>query len=299
MQGDEARTMTASPPLPNQRAPDAATAFLRGVRRRATALAWLQTGDGPGAAGGPVDASARAFATMAPETSMDRWPLLYWRLLVSDPSLRTAAPDAGWPEGLAWLGDLPAGVRAALLLRLVAQLEPAAIAAALEVPVATVHAALRAALPLQADGTHDPLAWHARQAALREALDAMPASALPAVGSATPSAPPPARHGTRSALWAGVAACVLGFAATFLPGRSPAPGEATDSPAVAGIPLAPSEAPVVAVEEDVALLAHPDLEQLADGADATVVRDLDFYAWYAARLAQQPGPDAAEDGDAR
>jgi hypothetical protein len=53
------------------------------------------------------------------------------------------------------------------------------------------------------------------------------------------------------------------------------------------------------MEPELALLAHPDLEQLADAADASVVRELDFYAWYAARLAEQASPGPGEDRDAR
>ena len=290
--------MTAPSPPSSKRAPTAAAAFLRGVQRRATALAWLQAGD-LRRAGLPVAAAARAFPGAASGAPMERWPVLYWRLLASDPALRTTAPAAHWPEGLAWLGGLSAGVRAVLLLRLVAQLDASAIAGVLEVPVATVHDALRAALPLHPDGSHDPIAWQTRQAALREAIDALPAAAVPdAAVTADPPRTRPRRHGTRAVLWAGVAACVLGFAATFLPVRTLVPGSGDQPPGGPGIPLAPSQAPVVAMEPELALLAHPDLEQLADAADASVVRDLDFYAWYAARLAEQASSGPGADGDA-
>lgn len=298
MPGDEAGTMTAPLPPSSNRAPTAAAAFLRGVQRRATALAWLQAGD-LRRAGLPVAAAARAFPGPASGEPMERWPVLYWRLLLADPALRTTAPTARWPEGLAWLGGLSAGVRAVLLLRLVAQLEASAIAGALEVPVATVHDALRAALPLHPDGSHDPLAWQTRQAALRDALDALPATAVPDRATADAPRARPRWRGTRAALWAGVAACVLGFAATFVPLRTLAPGSGDQPPGGTGIPLAPSQAPVVAMEPELALLAHPDLEQLADAADASVVRELDFYAWYAARLAEQASSEPGEGGDAR
>lgn len=290
--------MTARPLPPGKRAPTAAAAFLRGVQRRATALAWLQAGD-LRRAGPPVAAAAHGFPGPASSEPMEQWPVLYWRLLLSDPALRTTAPDARWPGGLAWLGGLSSPVRAVLLLRLVAQLDASTIAAVLEVPVATAHEALRAALPLNPDGSHDPLAWRARQAALREAVDALPATALPFDSAETAPRPRPPRHATRMVLWAGVAACVLALAASFLPFRPSAPGEGGAGLPAPGVPLAPSEAPVVAMEPELALLAHPDLEQLADATDASMVRDLDFFAWYAARLAQQPAPDAAEGGDAR
>lgn len=297
MRGDEARPMTARPSPSGQRAPTAAAAFLRGVHRRAIALAWLQAGD-LRRAGPPVAVAGRDFPRLAASASMDSWPVLYWRLLVCAPDLRTTAADASWPRDLAWLGELPGAVRAVLLLRLVAQLEAAAIAAVLEVPVAAVHAGLNAALPVLPDGSHDPRAWQSRQAALREALDALPASAAPPAPGETGSGVPGAWPGRRLALWAGVGACALGLAATFLPFQSPGPGGGRDEPS-AGVPLAPSQAPVVAMDPELALLAHPDLEQLADAADAPVVRDLGFYVWYAARLAEQAPSGATGSRDAR
>src|SRR5690606_40085642 len=112
-----------------------------------------------------------------------------WGLRVDHPALRAPAPGARWPAGLDWLGELGNGPRAAVLLRLVGGLEPAAVAAALGVAPAAAHAGLREALPRLADGRHDPLAWQARQQALREALDTLPAAALPTL----PAPPAPAR----------------------------------------------------------------------------------------------------------
>src|SRR5690606_839122 len=63
---------------------------------------------------------------------------------------------------------------ASLLLRLVARLEIDQVAAVLDAPVGAVQAALRQALPRQADGSHDAAAWRARQQALREAAERGP-----------------------------------------------------------------------------------------------------------------------------
>lgn len=280
--------MTARHPSPPSRPSTATAAFLRGVQRRAVLVAWLQAGDQEAAAG-IAEAAARAFLPMSADVPMEQWPVRYWGLLVDHPALRAPAPGARWPAGLDWLGELGNGPRAAVLLRLVGGLEPAAVAAALGVAPAAAHAGLREALPRLADGRHDPLAWQARQQALREALDTLPAAALPTL----PAPPAPARaarsHRATPWLWAGVAACALALAATFLPLRlpgSPDPDGPPDLARAESDPLPPSQAPAVPLEPDLVLLSHPDLEQLANAEDAAVVDELGLYAWYAARLSR-------------
>ena len=278
---------------PTTRVPTAAAAFLRGVQRRATLIAWLQCGDRR-RADAAVAATGNRLPGLVEGRAMEQWPLRYWGDLLADPALRAPAPGASWPAELAWLGGLSSGVRAVVLLRVVAGLPQPEIADVLEVATTNVHAALREALPKHPDGSHDPIAWQARQAALHDALDAMqPASPMP------PPQDVAARRSraTPLLLWAGVAACVLALAATFLPFRPTAPGDADGT--AKGVPLPPSQAPTVALEPDLALLSHPDLEQLADPGDATIVRDLDFYAWYAARLSERAQADAGGAGDAR
>lgn len=279
--------MTARTPAPTKDAPAAVSAFLRGVQRRAALLASLQCGD-PRRGGVAVSEAARRFADLVGERPMDQWPAFYWGLLLADPTLRASAPAAFWPAELSWLGNLSNGVRATVLLRLVAGLQLAGIAEVLRVPEETAHAGLRAALPRDPDGRHDAAEWQARQAALRAALDASPPAATQEAG---PADAPPRRRGVL--LWAGVAACALALAATFLPFQAP---EGVPGAAAEGTPLPPSEAPTIAIEPDLLLLAHPDLEQLADERDAAVVRDLGFYGWYAAQLADgAAGGGEAED----
>src|SRR5690606_2863505 len=90
-------------------------------------------------------------------------------------------------------------------------------------------------------------------------------------------------------LWAGVAACALALAATFLPLRLPGPPDPDGPPDLERAesdPLPPSQAPEVALAPDLVLLSHPDLEQLANAEDAVVVDELGLYAWYAARLSR-------------
>lgn len=299
--------MTARHPTPNPtpRPSSAVAAFLRGIQRRAILLAWLQAGD-RGAAGPAADAAARRFASLAAGLPMEQWPVRYWGLLVDHPALRAPLPGAHWPSRLSWLGDLSNGPRAVLLLRLVAGLEPAEVAAALEVPPAAAHAALRDALPRQADGSHDPLAWQARQEAVREALDALPPAEAPVrpPASATSDpvrAPGPGRVRRTRWLWAGVAACALALAASFLPLPLRAPsddGAPADAALAERAPLPPSQAAAAPLQPDLVLLAHPDLEQLANAADAKVVEELGLHAWYAARLSRE-ARKGVEGGDAR
>src|SRR5690606_27334159 len=133
---------------------------------------------------------------------------------------------------------------------------------------------------------HAPLAWQARQQALREALDTLPAAPLP---TPPPPAPVPRSHRATPWLWAGVAACALALAATFLPLRLPGPPDPDGPPDLERAesdPLPPSQAPEVALAPDLVLLSHPDLEQLANAEDAVVVDELGLYAWYAARLSR-------------
>jgi hypothetical protein len=267
------------------------SAFLRGIQRRATLLARLQCGD-PRRAATAVAQAARRFTELVGDRPMEQWPVHYWGLLMADPALRGIDADAFWPRDQAWLGNLSAGVRATVLLRLVAGLQLDGIAAALHVPEDTAHRALRAALPRDEDGHHDAAAWQARQAALRAALDEMVPS-----GTVEP-APARSRPGqTIPLLWAGVGACVLALAATLLPFQRPG-GAAIDGIAT-GTPLPPSEAPAVALAPGQLLLAHPDLAQIADARDADVVRDLGFHGWYAAQRSAtaseqaQPRPGVA------
>ena len=286
MPGNEARPMTAHTPAPAEDAPAAVSAFLRGVQRRAVLLAGLQSGD-PRRAGITVSEARRRFTDLVGDRPLEQWPGLYWGLLLADPALRAPAHAAFWPAGLAWLGNLSNGVRATVLLRLVAGLQLGGIAEVLRVPEETAHAALRAALPLDAAGHHDAVAWQERQAALRGALDAAGRAGSPEDQGPAGTQP----RGRGGLLWAGVAVCVLALAATFLPFRAPV---APPGAAAQGTPLPPSEAPTVPLEADLLLLTHPDLEQLADQRDAAVMRDLGFYAWYAARLAD----GAAGEGEA-
>lgn len=89
-------------------------------------------------------------------------------------------------------------------------------------------------------------------------------------------------------LRAALALCALALVASFLP---PDLRFDNGSLRVQTMALPPAEAPASTFDAGTAVLTHPDLEQLADSRDQALVRDLDFYAWYAAQAASQPGAD--------
>lgn len=292
--------MTAISGPPTSPAPTAEAAFLRGVGRRAGLLARLQCGDA-GRGAEAVAAAAREFTGLAPGLPMEQWPVRYWGLLLAAPGLRSPAVRQAWPPSLAWLGGLAPPSRAVLLLRLVARLEVDEVAAVLDVPAGAVQSSLRGAVPRHADGSHDAATWQARQAALREALDAVPAPAQPMPENTTSPDPGLSQRRTRLMLWAAFAASVVALAASFLlPLRLPLrqPPASGDAGPVEAVPLPPYQAPALARDPDLALLAHPDLEQLAAAADATLVRDLGFHSWHAARLFEQRDSGVEGTGDA-
>lgn len=291
--------MTAISPHPSRRAPTATAAFLRGLERPAGVLAWLQAGDAEAGRDALAEA-AEGFLEGAPGVPMEQWPLRYWSLLLDRPALQEP-PGSEWPSPLSWLGGLPPPVRASLLLRLVARLEIDQVAAVLDAPVGAVQAALRQALPRQADGSHDAAAWRARQQALREAAERGPPRPPRSPAGDRDASESAARTGPRALLWAGVAACLLALAATFLPLPLPGLGEGRprEPSRVEAVPLPPYQAPSPSRDPDLVLLAHPDLEQLAAADDAALVRDLAFHSWHAARLLERGDDAAAEADDAR
>jgi hypothetical protein len=302
--GDEADVLTVAP-APPPGAPPALSAFLRGVGRRALLFASLQAGEGPAIDAALSGAVAR-FAAEAEDLPMGRWPAWFWKqVLASLPGSGAATVPPGTPPGFDLLPALGAGTRVPLLLALVAGLDEEDGAAALGVDAEVWRLALRRAAPHDVDGRFDEPAWRALATASRDAQRALPDARLAwwdraceAALAARKSARPPATdggHGPRRrralpALWAAVAACVLAFAATFVPwdkifGDAGNAGDANPLP-VEGIPLAASASPAATYDAAFALRHHPDLPRLLAGDDA-LLRELDFGAWYAAQRAAE------------
>jgi hypothetical protein len=280
-------------------------AFLRQVERRAAVFAELLCGD----ADRGDDALARAmraFRNAAARGPIDDWTQRFWSLLLAVPQLRAASPHARWPAAMALLARLPTGLRAAMLLRLVAGLDDAAAAAALGLALPTYRDALERAWPRRADGSPDADAWRALAQATHWTLQQLPATRLVrlarlrehaiqghAPAQAARRASTGAVHSRRRwqvpALLAASAAGAIALAATFF---LPAGSQEDDFPLVRTSTLPAAALPAATYDGETALLTHPDFDQLADTRDAALIADLDFYAWYAARLAAQPGATA-------
>jgi hypothetical protein len=321
--GDEAEPMTARTPAQAAAAPAALTAFLRGIERRAALFAELQCGD-PGHADAALATPLHDFAAGARQWPVADWPRRFWTGLLAAPVLHGTAQGAHWPAPFGWLARLGSGPRAALLLRLVAGLAEADAAAVLGIAAPTYRLALQRAWPRDGDGNPDAEAWRALDLATREALRQLPPQRLVQLtrlreaalsGRRPPSAPtvaarrPATRHASARprwllpSLWGALALCVVAFAATFLlPGAwQPRDG---GTARIRRAPLPAAETPLATFDAASALPTHRDFDQLlfeqtATAADQALVRDLDFYAWYAAAIAAEPAtalplPDAAQ-----
>lgn len=268
-------------------------AFLRGSDRRAAVLAELQTGDAA-AGDAAVGAAMRQFRSAAAGLPMIDWPTRLWSLLLAQPALRTRVPVALPLEATDRLGELGAGPRVALLLRIAAGLDDTTAAAVLGIPEASYRLALQRAMPRDAGGEADLQAWQrlreqvdrrirslpperlltlcaARESALHEPLSA-PAAARPAA---------PARRILLAAAWFLLALCVAAFTATFFwrpPPMAAAGGDRFGTP----LPEAP---PASGYGREAGVMSHRDFALLAD-PDAAASEDLAFNSWLAA---QEPG----------
>ncbi len=278
--------MTPSAPPPP---PAAVTAFLRGVDRRARLLARVQAGDEE-AARRALAVTAQVFAGDAAGWPMSQWPLQFWRLLLSVPAMGrgVARPAAGPLPGIA---RPPPPARAAVLLHLVAGLEDADAAAALDLPVATYQGRIRDALPRDALGQPDLDVWRAWSAAVKRTLEALPDATPTPLEAISYAAGRTARRRQRW-LWLGVLLCALALAATFV--LHPGTRAAIDvwRQRVQVQPLPPADPPKArfdpadpALQPDRALLAAPHELQLA--------RRLPLLAWLAADAAALPPADPA------
>ena len=297
-------------------APAALAAFLRGVERRGAVFAELQCGDA-GHGDGALAAAMRAFREGAVHIAVSDWPRRFWSLLLAAPALRRPAPQAQWPVALAALADLGSGPRAALLLRLVAGMHEAEAAAVLGVAQPAYRLALQQALPRRADGGADEPAWAATAEAIQLAIRQLSplrlahlaqlreAALHPRRSPRSRPAPSPARpRWLLSSLWAGVVACALAFAASFVVPtllRQPA-GEAR----IERVALPPATAPASTFDAQTALLTDRDFD-LLQAADEPAARDLALHSWYAAQRTAAEHPqvqiavgnvdDAASAGD--
>lgn len=284
----------AAPASSSAAAASAASAFLRGVERRALVVAELQGGD---AGAHAVAAAMRAFAGQAARLAMAEWPARFWSLLCNAPQLR--APASGNASPLPELSDLPANDRLALLLRIGAGLDEAEAGASLGMAMPAYRQALARACPLDARGQPDAAAWRTlaeqvqarvrdlspqRLRQLEQLRDAVAAPAAPPSRASRPASPP---HRPRMRWRWLLGACLLALAVAAIwwwrdhaspPARGavPAEGMLGDNGPVQIEALPDDSPPATAGDalaaDDAAMLADPEL---------ALAQDADFLAWYA------------------
>ncbi|HEY0504733.1 MAG TPA: hypothetical protein VGD42_14725 [Lysobacter sp.] len=300
--------MSVSPASPRPGPPPALSAFLRGVERRGAVLAELQAGDA-GAGDAALASAMRAFRDEADATPMAAWPQRFWSLLLAQPQLHRRTEVAMAIEATDRLGDLGAGPRAALLLRVAAGLSEDEAAAVLGVGLPAYRLALQGALPHHGDGRADPLAWNQLREQIHRRIKTLPpdrlvrlSGAREAVLRGDPGAGPSPSLAAVAArprwlmpvLWGLLALCALALVATFWPWGA-GPGDAQGSKRVRVEPLPEAEAPASRFDADAGAVAHRDFALLADPAGEAAAQDLAFNSWLAAQQAagvEHPTPPA-------
>ncbi|MGO1541566.1 MAG: DUF3106 domain-containing protein [Luteimonas sp.] len=291
----------------------ALSAFLRGIERRGAVFAHLQAGDDD--AGTVALATAMAsFRAAAARTAFGDWPRRFWALLLATPELREPGPGGRWPAGFEALARVGRGPRAALLLRLVAQVSEADAAAVLGVSRPTYRMALRRALPRDAEGGADETAWRLLGDSAQQAVRDLPPERLSELarvreaalqGQQWKPAPPvdaePPAQRPRwlwPALAAVVIATVAALAATAL--LEPAPrGPDAGPERILSEALSPPTEPASTWDDDLALLTHPDFELLAAHAEGAVMEDPAFHAWLVHQVDAPAEQDLARAGNAQ
>lgn len=267
--------------------PVALAQFLRGIGKRGYVLAEAQCGE-IARAQQALSATIAGFRDAAAHLPLAQWPEQFWQHLLAQPSLRTYTAARSGEDPLA---HLSAGPRAALLLRLVAGLDPVHGAAVLRVsPQAYRQALVRALHALHAQGI-DEDALRGLRERLQQRVKALPeqflqipppppadAGALPPVAAPRSSHTPlriqrsPSRW-LRPSLYVVLMVLALTFAATFV--RYPARmGSAVR------IERLPEQPVASRLSLAAAALASPDFALLNDADGERYARDLDLLSWF-------------------
>ena len=290
--------MTASFPPLTAEARAALTEFLRGIEPRAAVFAELACGS-PRHGDAAVQAALHAFCRAAARAPLADWEAGFWGLLLAAPQWRHIRGVGRWQEPWTRLGALDPGMRAALLLRLVAGLDDRRAADLLGIAPATQALAVKGVLG--ESGPPSPR-WQAWLLASRQHLRQLSGERLQRLAQAREAAldggmarvPRAHPRWQMPLLWTGLTTCALAFAATFLlPGQGPDP-----TPQIQVGVLPPADPPLARFDDDTALLTHRDFDQLtAPPAQQALARGLAFYAWYAAQSASDatlPGGSTTE-----
>ena len=257
----------------------AAATFLRGIDRRALVLAEAQCGDS-GRARAALDATSAAFCAEAVDWPLRQWPSRFWQLLLAQPALHSAAI----PHDEGALAQLGSGPRAALLLRLVAGLDPAHGAEVLQIsPEAYRHALHGALRALQARGFDEEqvrvqlgrMQMGVRQ--LPHATRQAPVLSFLARREVDQASAP---HRRLRRLLVGLLALLLAaLAASFVWQPRFLRGAPTPARSVADAPALPTNA---------TLLSDPDFDLLLDPGGERMAGNLGLLSWYAEQSATTP-----------
>lgn len=253
-------------------------AFVRGIEHRGLVFAQTQCGhEGRGRAA--ALATKAQFHDRAARADPDEWTVIYWRTLLAQPVLRARLRrDVRNPFSL-----LEAGPRAALLLRLIAEIEQEQGAAALAVSSdAYRHALFRATETLREHDIDE--SW---LRALRDRLrsDARPTHADPPEPITDEDASGTAPSWLRPTLIAALVLFVLaGIGSFFWTPRFLGPRT------IDGIETLRDHAPAEVLSADAQRIASGDFTQWSDPQGEALARDLDLLSWYAATSGAQPTP---------
>lgn len=271
---------TLPEPLAPLAAPAALAAFLKGVERRGAVLAELQAGEA-GIGDAALTRAMAAFRRGALEAPMAAWPARFWRELLAQPALRRArlATAPGLPAAAA-----APGLRAALLLRLVAGLDDTEAADVLGVAPGSLRRAVARLVPRDASGAPDATAWmHLRQA-LQQRVRTLPtdralrlarAREAALAGAADTFYPAPARRPWRAAAVAAALVAVALGATWWIEQRGDGRVEVAA--------LGPPGRPAARYSPTAGLIAHPDFAAIADPEAEHLARDVAFLSWSAAQ----------------
>jgi hypothetical protein len=280
--------MTPAPPLATD-APAALTAVLREVAPRATVLAEMLCGDPRQAEAALADA-VEDLGSELQQGPVQDWVRRFWTLVLTAASLRAARQDNPGADAVPALAPLSIGLRAVVLLRLVARLDDPEAAHALGIPLGLQRRALQRALPRDSQGGVDLAAWQSLRVTCERRLRQGPDPRKGRLDRLFALATQPSRQraklgrGWQRALWIALAACALTLVGSFVL-RPLGSGWYQSEPAQA-IPLPPAAAPASTFDAQTAVLAHPDFDMLAaPPQQLALVDDLAFYSWYAAQLA--------------
>jgi hypothetical protein len=279
----------------------ALTAVLRETGPRALAFAELLCG-GHQPAEAAMTAAVQALRGDLVHGPLANWTGRFWSRLVGAASARQSTGQ--WPPALAALAMMGPAVRAAFLLHTVARLDDAEAAAVLGVGLSVYRRALQRGLPRGDDGRVDAAALRGLLSACEQAVRAGADPRAGRLDRLFAMAAQPQRAVPRSG-WQGTAtrialgACALALAATWLL-RPTGSSSAGDDPSVRAVALAAASDPASTFDAETGLVTHPDFDAAADASEQSLVESLDFYAWYAARIAgaSEAGPQVFPDAGA-